>query len=302
MLCYPRSPFTAVLAPALCAGMMALPGLALATSWRVPSTAEAQSDLLTSLLEISQHVVLARIDSTGGGMARATAIDYIKGSAFPGNQFRYRDYTDPTPLGANCLLFLDESETFGLDMVAAPFKYEVKNGTISISYLHRTVPWPAYRDSLQFILESLQAKSLAATATRVFRGTVVDGTLLQSDPRARGNVRVSVYRDYAVPQSADSGSVLSIEAPGRSHDTWYRWLRLPRLRPGMDVLVFADVDPGNHLTFHRDLYGLWQVEGDSARVSYVDPRSEKGSIRVVAREPLDTINEALEAKCRNRVW
>jgi hypothetical protein len=108
---------------------IAIPPVASSSTWRVPETTKDRSDFRSTLVQGSEHVVLARVDSCGislGPTVRCTALEYIKGRRFPLDRFTYFDSGDPPETnGARYLMFLTRSSRYGVVLTAVGARYDI---------------------------------------------------------------------------------------------------------------------------------------------------------------------------------
>ena len=263
-----------------------------ATQWMVPQNARDQSDLVSSLLQNSEHVVLARIDSCGNADAQdvlCTALEYFKGGRFPRDRFKYFDHAGvPVATGERYLLFLTRSKWYGLALTRAPHRFRItEDDRIVVRYRQYDAAWPSYRDSIVKELAGLTPARLAAAADYAIRGTTTTPSLTKFGSRKYGSMRVRMRASYAPPTAAERDSVVFLDFPSPEFGPFKSWI-LPPLLPDQDVILFLDRVPSGHFTLHGGIYGMWSVSGDSARVLR-PPELADGLQITLAALPVDSL-------------
>jgi hypothetical protein len=235
----------------------------------VPENAKEWSDLRSCLLQGSENVVLARIDSCGDSYEQpvaCTALEYFKGGPYPLDRFSYFDYgPNAVVKGERYLLFLSRSARYPRTLTLPPHRYHIADNDRSIELPLYSTSWSSYRDSIVVELASLTPSNLALTADCAIRGTITDPQLVGSTRRKYGSLGIRVRTNYTTPAAA-SDAVVLLDFPSGPDARW-KWLNLPPLTPDQDVILFLDREPSGHFTLHGGLYGMWSVGGDSARVS-----------------------------------
>jgi hypothetical protein len=263
----------------------------LATQWRFPGSVKDWNDLRSSLLQASESVVLARIDSCGASDAQTvacTALEYFKGGQFPTDRFTYFDSRlTQVAKGEKYLLFLSRSPVHSRVLAIPPFRYRVADDDRSIDLVLYSTSWPSYRDSIVSELATLTPSDLASTADYVIRGTITNPQLVGSTQGKYGSLGVRVRTSYTTTAAADSNSVVLLDFPS-GKDAFFKWFYLPPLTPEQDVILFLDRAPSGHFTLHGGLYGMWSVGGDSARVYCPTPYTN-GARHALAAMPTDSL-------------
>ena len=267
-----------------------IPRASSATQWIVPDNAKDRSDLLSSLLQGSEHIVLAKTDRTEDPDAptiACTALEYLKGGPFPKDRFFYADFGDrPSPMGTY-LLFLTRSTRYGLVPTRTPHRGHVTDDGQVVQLPRYSTSWPAYRDSIVNGLAALTPSNLARTADCAIRGTITTPSLIGSSQRKYGSLGIRVRTSYTALEALEPNSLILLDFPS-PQDAYFAWWNLPPLTPDQDVILFLDRAQSEHFTLHGGLYGMWSVSGDSARVS-CPAWHARGVLSILAVVPVDSL-------------